>query len=350
MITYIKGNLLESDAQALVNTVNTVGIMGKGIALQFKEKYPDNFRNYKKACDDKSFSIGMVLVTPFSDLLGNSRFIINFPTKTTWRKPSEYEYIESGLNALKKEIVSRQISSIAIPPLGTNNGGLEWNRVKTMIITTLSDLDCDIRIYEPSDIIVERMKTEKVKMTPTRAMILDVICDMVSQGEFASEFAAEKIAYFLQKFGASNILKLKYNKAPYGPYSGKIRYILHSLNGSYVMGMGSLNNKPFDDIWITKDASIVSRDFLEKNENKSYLQICERTKSFLSGFYSDFSLELLASVDYILSNMLDDTECTKEDELIRMVQEQIGLWNSRKQRLFDNVDYIKIAVEHIKKF
>ena len=136
MISYVTGNLFDSEAQALVNTVNTVGVMGKGIALQFKEAYPDNYRIYRKACKENKFSVGQMLVTTINDMYrGQKRYIINFPTKTDWRKPSEYIYIEKGLEALKKEIIERGIESIAIPPLGSSNGGLNWQQVKEMIIS-----------------------------------------------------------------------------------------------------------------------------------------------------------------------------------------------------------------------
>lgn len=124
MISVVTGNLFDSDAQALVNTVNTVGVMGKGIALQFKEAYPDNYRIYRKACKEGTFSVGQMLVTSVNDIYGGQeRYIINFPTKTDWRKPSEYLYIEKGLEALKNEIIERGIKSIAIPPLAPAMAG-----------------------------------------------------------------------------------------------------------------------------------------------------------------------------------------------------------------------------------
>ena len=150
MIHYVKGNLLESEAEALVNTVNTVGVMGKGIALQFKEAFPENFRIYKKACQKKEFQIGNMLIVKDSNLTSGQKLIVNFPTKTHWRLPSEYSYIEKGLLSLRKEIETRHIRSIAIPPLGSHNGGLDWLRVKRMVEQALSAVDCDIYLYEHS--------------------------------------------------------------------------------------------------------------------------------------------------------------------------------------------------------
>lgn len=321
--------------------------MGKGIALQFKEAYPDNFRTYRKACKEGAFTVGQMLVTYQNDLYGNGgRYVINFPTKTDWRKPSEYIYIEEGLKALKREIVERNIKSIAIPPLGSSNGGLNWLKVKALIESALSDIDCDIRIYEPTRRIEEKMKAERAKLNVARAMLLDVACDLTAHGEFLSEFAAEKIVYFLQRFGASDIFKLTYKPYIYGPYSGKVRYVLHHLNGSYISGMSDLNNRPFDYIWLLSGTPEAVREFWEKEENKEYQKISERTKRFLSGYYSNFGLELLASVDYILQNEMDDKDAN-DDKIVLCVLKHINNWNERKKKLFTE-QYIRTAISYLK--
>ncbi len=219
MIEYIEGNLLESKAEALVNTVNTVGVMGKGIALQFKNKFPDNFKVYAKACKKKNFDIGDLIIKEEQTLLSDKKIIINFPTKKHWRNPSEYDYIEKGLKALVKEIKNRKINSIAIHPLGSGNGGLTWNKVKIIIEKYLSDIDCKVFVYQPNYIVKEALKKERIPLTPARAMLLAALYELVRNGEFVSEFAAEKITYFLQRFGAADIFKLKYQPNFYGPYS-----------------------------------------------------------------------------------------------------------------------------------
>ncbi len=129
MITYITGNIFDDNAMAIVNTVNTQGVMGKGLALQFKEKYPQNYLLYKKACKEGNIGIGNLFITE-TITNGKKRFIINFPTKTTWRRPSEYSFIQEGLMDLRNKIRDLSITSIAIPPLGSHNGGLDWHRVK----------------------------------------------------------------------------------------------------------------------------------------------------------------------------------------------------------------------------
>lgn len=149
MMHYVKGNLLESSAVALVNAVNTVGVMGKGIALQFKKQYPYNYKVYVQACKDKSLTIGKILVVEDSSAVSGEKIIVNFPTKEDWRKPSKYEYIEEGLQELVKVIQDRKIKNIAIPALGVGNGGLDWQKVKSLMEQSLANLDCEIMIYEP---------------------------------------------------------------------------------------------------------------------------------------------------------------------------------------------------------
>jgi O-acetyl-ADP-ribose deacetylase (regulator of RNase III) len=149
MIKFLPGNILESKADALVNTVNTVGVMGKGVALQFKKEFPHNYTIYREACLKHELKIGQLLIVADSSLLLGERLIINFPTKTLWRLPSEYIYIEKGLQALVKLIAETEIESIALPALGCGNGGLDWLRVKEMICQYLGPLSAIIEVYEP---------------------------------------------------------------------------------------------------------------------------------------------------------------------------------------------------------
>ena len=351
MITFVKGDLLTDDAQALVNTVNTVGVMGKGIALQFKERFPDNYNIYRKVCKEGNFTVGQLLITESKRLEG-TKLIVNFPTKTTWRKPSEYSYIEAGLIELRSKIQTLGIRSRAIPPLGSHNGGLDWARVRDMIIHYLGDLKCDIRLYEPSDVIIERLKEERVRLTPARAMLLDVLCDMVSYGEFVSVFAAEKVVYFLQRLGAKDIFKIEFTRGYYGPYSGgKIAHVLYYLNGSYLKGMVGMQNRPFDAIWLLEDTAQYITSYLDTPENKDYRDIANRAKEFLRGYYSNYSLELLSTIDYILCNDLSITDLKDLDEVtfVDTINNNISSWNSRKQRIFTGSRYISLMVNHLKK-
>lgn len=348
MISYTKGNILDSTAEALVNTVNTQGVMGKGLALQFKQSYPHNYSLYRKACLNGEVSVGKMFVTQDSDLARGVRFIINFPTKEQWRKPSQYSYIQEGLESLKKTIVDLNIQSVAIPPLGSSNGGLDWTVVKPMIVSALSDVDCDVIIYEPLDFIMEKMKKERVRLTPARAMLLSVLSDMAAEGEALSEFAAEKVAYFLQKNGARDQFRLTFKKAVYGPYSGKVRYVLNYLNGSYVMGMTGLSNHPFDEIWLTEDAGLEAMKYLSLVENRKYADIAENTKQFLRGYYSNYFLELLATISFLLDNDPGLSLEADEDKIVEIVGKDLAQWSNRKEKMFRKDEYIRLALNHLR--
>src|ERR1035437_6468076 len=140
MITFIEGNLLKAEAEALVNTVNTVGVMGKGIALMFKEAFPENFRAYEDAWKRGALQVGRMFVTESSRLEG-PRWIINFPSKKHWRQPSKLEWITEGLVDLRRVVEEKGIRSIALPPLGCGNGGLDWSDVRPEIECALGPLD-----------------------------------------------------------------------------------------------------------------------------------------------------------------------------------------------------------------
>lgn len=336
MIQYKKGNIFDSDAMALVNTVNLVGIMGKGIALQFKKNFPLNFKLYQKACKEKTIDIGKLFVTKENSIFGE-KIIVNFPTKTDWRKSSEYEYIDAGLSNLVTVIGEYGITSIAIPPLGAGNGGLNWEKVKLMIEKALSSVPIDIVVYEPNANIVEQMKEERVKLTEARALLLYVLFDLVRHGEFVSEFSSEKVCYFLQKFGAGDLFNLHYEPKFYGPYSGKVRYVLNVLNGSYLTGYSDMNKKPFDPLMLVGDSYTDVVSIVESNERLN--DIASKTTSFLNGFYSDFALELLSSVDYIMTQH-GDISC---DE----IYSYLSKWSYRKSNLFSNKKYIEIARTHL---
>ncbi|MDE5829205.1 MAG: macro domain-containing protein [Duncaniella sp.] len=350
MIINVKGDLLKSNAQALVNTVNTVGVMGKGIALQFREEFPENYRIYRDACKRKELEIGKLLITEENTPAHGEKIIVNFPTKTHWRYPSDYSYIEKGLVTLREEIIARDIRSIAIPPLGSRNGGLDWLKVKDMIVELLADLDCEIYLYEPSEIIIERMKSERVKLTPARAMLITLMADMNRHGEFASVFAAEKLVYFMQRFGGKDFFKIEFRPYVYGPYSGgKVAHVLYHMNGSYIKGMGGMQNRPFDYIWLVDDAEKEALDYISNLADDKARTVCDRTMRFLRSFYSNYTLELLSSVDFLLHSVptLKGWRDMDNDIVIDHLRSCLHDWSSRKEAMF-NTTYLEIAVNYLK--
>ena len=337
MIKYITGNILESRAEALINTVNTVGIMGKGIALQFKKAYQNNFKAYVGACKRNEIEIGKLFVVKDSNLNSEEKYIINFPTKKDWRKPSEYEFIYAGLDDLICVLEEYKIKSVAVPPLGAGNGGLDWGKVKKIIEQKLNNIDVEIIVYEPTEHIKEQLKKERVKLTDARALLLYVLYDLVKNGEYVSEFSSEKICYFLQRFGAKKYFNLDFSPNFYGPYSGKVRFVLNVLNGSYIMGYSDMNKKPFDPLILVPDGYDTVRTHIERNSE--LYSIAKKTINFLTGFYSDFALELLTSIDFITTN-----ENSFEK---RVIIEQLEKWSDRKRSLFSNPKYIDISVRQL---
>ncbi|MEZ4850826.1 MAG: macro domain-containing protein, partial [Bacteroidia bacterium] len=233
MIRYTTGDIFDAKTEAIINTVNTVGVMGKGIALQFKKRFPANFEQYRQACDAKNFHIGDLLITENNSLF--FKYIINFPTKKHWRNPSQYSFIEAGLKALLEKVQELQIQSVAIPPLGAGNGKLEWEKVKSLIHTYLSQApEVEWVIYEPQARFEQRdnSKKKQANLTPVRAMLLRAFADYEQVDASLNLLVSQKLAYFLQRFGEP--LRLNYQKGWYGPYAPVLNKVLQAMNGIYI--------------------------------------------------------------------------------------------------------------------
>jgi O-acetyl-ADP-ribose deacetylase (regulator of RNase III) len=236
MIRYTQGNLLEAPVEAVVNTVNTVGVMGKGIALMFKERFPENNKAYEAACRAGEVRVGGMFVTAGMEL-GGPRWIINFPTKENWRNPTKLEWVASGLSALKEEIVKKGIRSLALPPLGCGNGGLEWSLVRPMIEEALGDLDgVEVVVYEPTAKYQNVAKKKGVeKLTPARALIAEAVRRYWVLGIECTLVETQKLAWFLERFinrmGLENPLDLRFEANRYGPYAHRLTKMLEGLDG-----------------------------------------------------------------------------------------------------------------------
>ncbi|HEK21353.1 MAG TPA: phosphatase [Bacteroidetes bacterium] len=339
---FTTGNLLQAPVEALVNTVNTVGVMGKGIALLFKETYPENFRQYAAACKRKQLHPGTLLVVRESTLEGE-KVIINFPTKTEWFRKSKYEYIESGLKRLAEVIREYNIKSIAIPPLGCGNGGLKWEKVKPMIQDYLSDLtDVDIQIFEPSDEVKDLLKKQEsrkvVKLTPARAMLLYAMYYYDSLGEDTSLFVANKLAYFLQRLGETSLSKLNFQASHYGPYSVGVEHVLHALNGKYIKGLEQRSAKAFEPLELQYNQFGELKNYVDKEFTAEQRLRLTNLIRLISGYETALSLEILATIDFIKK----DKPKISLDDLTKEIQG----WSERKGRLF-LPRYINIANQHL---
>lgn len=342
---YLKGNLLDSTAQALVNTVNTVGVMGKGIALQFKEAFPMNFKIYAAACKKQELQPGKLLVVKEQTLV-DEKIIINFPTKTEWYLKSKYEYVEAGLKELAKVIDEYKIESIAIPPLGCGNGGLKWEKVKSMIETYLGHLThVDIQVFEPNeavkDILKQQTTSKEVKLTPARAMLLYAMFYYESLGESSSLFVANKLAYFLQRLGETSLNKLHFEASHYGPYAVQVEHLLHNVNGKYLKGLEQMNAKAFEPLELQYDKIKEVSEYIRKELSPEQRARLSNLVKLIDGFQSALSLEILATVDFIRKDNLS----ISHDEIVRTIQS----WSNRKHKLFQE-KHIKIATNHLQEY
>lgn len=340
---YITGNLLEAETEALVNTVNTVGVMGKGIALQFKERFPLNFKIYAAACKKGEMQIGKMLVTKENTLNGE-KIIINFPTKTEWFKKSQYSYIEDGLKDLVSVMEKYNIQSIAIPPLGCGNGGLKWEKVKGLMNKYLGHLsNIAIQIYEPNDAVKEILQKEEGKkevgLTPARAMLLYALFKYEKLGEMATVFAANKLAYFLQKSGEP--LRLQFIPYKYGPYAQAIEKVLYALNGKYLKGMEQMKARAFEPLKLNYEKYDEVEKYVNTNLSFDQKQRLKSVFKIIDGFETTLSLEILSSAHFLIS---ENPKLT-ENELFEKIQD----WNERKKNLVTK-EYIKIAVEHLQNY
>jgi O-acetyl-ADP-ribose deacetylase (regulator of RNase III) len=314
--------------------------MGKGIALMFKEKFPENFSQYADACKERRVQVGKMFITERMALMG-PKWIVNFPTKRHWRAPSQLEWIIEGLADLRNFIEREHICSIAIPPLGAGNGGLEWSAVKAEIDAALNHItDVEIIIYEPTEKYQNVSKREGVeKLTPARALIAELVRRYWILGMECSLLEIQKLAWFLERAiertDAPNPLQLRFVAHTYGPYANRLDHLLNNLDGSYLHCDKRIADAgPLDVIWFDDRRSDVLAGYLKSGEMKPYLPALEETTSLIDGFESPFGLELLASLDWLLTR-------EGRDPNVESIRAGLSDWpagesaGQRKKRLFD---------------
>jgi len=340
MLELTRGDILKADAEALVNTVNCVGVMGRGIALQFRKAFPENFKEYKSACDKKKLHPGMMLVCDLNRF-ENPRYVVNFPTKRHWKGKSKIEDIESGLEALVKEVTKRKIRSIAIPPLGCGLGGLSWNQVKSMIQKAFDALpDVHVFLYEPAGApAAEDMVKEKKapKMTEGRAALLGLMSRYLGalMDPFVSLLEMHKLMYFMQEAGEN--LSLNYTKALYGPYAKNLRHVLNAIEGHFISGFADAEDRPDTRIELMPEAANKAEHYL--GDHQVTRERFDRVVDLINGFETPFGMELLSTVHWV---------ATIEDA--KTAEEAIGksyAWNKRK-RMFQE-EHIRIAWKILEK-
>ena len=316
------GDILRADVEALVNTVNCVGIMGRGLALQFKNDFPENFKAYEAACVREEMQPGKMFVFE-TRTLTNPKFIINFPTKRHWRGKSRMEDIDSGLKALVEEIRNRHIRSIAIPPLGSGLGGLSWVDVRPRIGEVLADMnDLQVIVFEPASTPVATKSREVPAMTAGRASLVVLMHRYLGglMDPFVTLLELHKLMYFMQEAGEP--LRLQYAKAPYGPYAENLRHVLHAVEGYLVSGYADGGDAPDKQIELVPGAVKDAEAFLsDKRETAARF---DRVGQLVEGFETPFGLELLATVHWVASR----ENASSADEAVAKVY----AWNDRKKQ------------------
>ena len=335
-IELTNGDILKADAEAIVNTVNCVGIMGRGIALQFKKAFPANFRAYAVACEAGEVQPGKMFIYDTRSF-ANPRYIINFPTKRHWKGKSRMEDIESGLIALAREVHERGIKSIAIPPLGAGLGGLDWDDVRPRIEAALRDVpDLDVLIYQPSG-APEVVKSREVpKMTPGRASLVTLMHRYLQglMDPFVTLIEVQKLMYFMQEAGQP--LRLNYVKHHYGPYARNLSHVLNTIEGHFVAGYQDGGDQPDKELIIVPGA-IAEAEAALAHEPHTHDQF-NRVADLVDGFETPYGLELLATVHWVATR---EGAATPEAALAR-----IHDWNERKRAFTER--QVAIAFDTLK--
>lgn len=349
MINFTQGNLLEAHAEVLVNTVNTVGVMGKGIALMFKERFDENYRRYAAACKAGEVRTGKMFITEVHELDG-PRWVVNFPTKQHWRAPSRMEWVVEGLKDLRRFLIEQHVKSVAIPPLGAGNGGLEWAEVRKQIEVALGDLaGVEITVFEPTKKYQNVAKRAGVeKLTPARALIAELVRRYWVLGMECSLLEIQKLAWFLERTIeklnlGDNPLRLEFVPHKYGPYAKKLEHLLNGLDGSYLHCEKRISDaNPLDVIWFDDERATLVQTYL-KTEAKVFEPALEYTSRLIDGFESPFGMELLATVDWLLNK-----ECVQPT--VQAIREGLQHWpagsSERKNRLFDD-RAISVALDRL---
>lgn len=330
MIHIARGNLLEAPVEALVNTVNCVGYMGKGIALQFKQAFPANFRAYEAAAKAGMVTPGRMLVHDHGMLI-QPRYVINFPTKRHWRGKSRMEDVEAGLAALVEEVRERGIRSIAVPPLGCGLGGLDWSEVRPRIEAAFAALpDVDVHLYAPTGTPPAKkmpVRTERPRMTSARALFIKLMETYAALDYSRTLLEVQKLAYFLQVAGEP--LRLRYQAGTYGPYAHNLNMVLERLEGHFIRGYGD-SQRPDAEIELLPGATEAAEAYLD-HDSESRRRLA-RVVALIEGFETPYGMELLATVHWVGVNGGRDGSPPARD--VETAVAMVHAWNPRKQQIF----------------
>jgi len=326
MIHFVVGNLFESDAFALVNTVNCEGYMGKGIAYQFKMRYPEMNADYIKQCKSHKLRPGIL-----HSFLEDSKLIINFPTKDKWREKSKMEYVTSGLDSLIELIKEKDIKSIAIPPLGSGNGGLIWSEVKNVIIQKLSCLDDEISvyIYEPSQ-NYQAVPVAETKLSLSALILMKIKFNLLPDKVHFNKLCLQKTAYFMNVLSGTDYFK--FSKDKYGPYDHDIDVVSKKIKEFELYHKVKNTNEAYE-ILMKKE---ISENTLKKIEYFS--PFIKKASDFTNHFSKEKDVEGAGTALFIIQQ----NKCATTDEIINGFK----IWSDDKAKRFSEDD-IRSAVNEL---
>jgi len=334
MTSLTRGNIVDAKAEALVNTVNCEGYMGKGIALQFKRAFPENFRVYQRACRAGEVRPGHMLIVATGSMT-NPKYVINFPTKRKWRQPSRMDDIESGLRSLVREVRRLGVASVAVPPLGCGHGGLDWRKVRPLIEGAFADLpNVHVILFEPAgtpDAAAMPVRTARPRMTIARAYLIRLMQEYAEMGYRLTLLEVQKLAYFLQESGL--LLRLKYVGHLYGPYAHNLNKVLETLEGHFIRGYGD-SQKPDVEVELLAGAIDAAGSFLSQDEGSTAR--LRRVSDLIEGFKTPYGMELLASVHWVAVHT--EPPARTAGQAIAAIQR----WDERKRRMF-RPEHVEIA-------
>lgn len=325
MITYTSGNILESNTTAVVNTVNCEGFMGKGIAYQFKLKYPENNKEYIKLCRNNQFQIGNIFLHK-----EENKVILNFPTKDKWRNKSEYSFIEKGLETLKEIIRNNEIDSIAIPPLGCGNGGLKWEKVKILIENYMQELALEKRIviYEPlynSNQTFEKKVKKAPKISSSHILLMKFKMNL---SKF-NKIRLQKSAYLNNLISGEDYFKFKAQN--FGPYAHSIDILSRDIK-EFQKHYNINTEEAYDKAY---------QILISKNLNSkiySFNSSLDKTIKIVNSIPKDSDLELLTTILFLLDSLGEITEDT--------IKQGFQDWNEHKKNSF-TLDQIEEGIDKL---
>ncbi|MQB01658.1 MAG: Appr-1-p processing protein [Actinobacteria bacterium] len=343
MVRFTKGDLLKADVDALVNTVNTKGVMGKGVALQFRNAFPANYEAYRRACKQGEVRLGRVFVFD-NGQLARPYYIVNFPTKDHWRSKSRLNDIVTGLEDLVRVIQDLAIKSVALPPLGCGNGGLAWRDVGPLIQGSLAGLrDVDVLVFSPGGApnpLAMPVRTPKPSMTPGRAALIGLLHRYAEPTVGTTPLEIQKLMYLLQLAGEP--LRLKFAKGHYGPYAESVNHVLQAVEGHYLRGYGDRTQRVAEatPVQVMDGAPAMAVAYLR--DRPATNERIERVVQLIEGFESPYGLELLTTVHYVAS-VIDPRAIDDPLRVLPVVSE----WNRRKGRLF-TPRHVEVAWRRLK--